>query len=184
MLKYLIHYFFNQKMLIFPFVVLGIILLTIIGISLPKQSEIIVSKLIQRNTDVVFHHFADFEQFAKWNYWSKKSDHNKQLIQDEKMSVGHRYEWQGNHKMTSGSIEITHIEVNQRIEFLMNIGFVKSAIARIDFETKENGTLVLCKIYIQYGKNPISKLTYLRNKRSIKKGFEFGLNNLKEQLEK
>jgi hypothetical protein len=48
-------------MLIFPFAVLGIILLTIIGISLPKQSEIIVSKLIQRNTDVVFHHFADFE---------------------------------------------------------------------------------------------------------------------------
>ena len=77
-------------MLIFPFAVLGIILLTIIGISLPKQSEIIVSKLIQSNTDVVFHHFADFEQFAKWNYWSKKSDHNKQLIQVEKMSVGHR----------------------------------------------------------------------------------------------
>jgi hypothetical protein len=66
----------------------------------------------------------------------------------------------------------------------MNIGFVKSAIARIDFETKENGTLVLCKIHIQYGKNPISKLTGLRYKRSIKKGFEFGLNNLKEQLEK
>lgn len=171
-------------MILFPFALLFVVTLTIFAVSIPKQSELIISQYIKSNTDIVFHQFADFEQFSKWNYWSKKLKSEKQLVTDEKMTVGHKYEWQGGYKIKSGSIEITHIEVNERIEFLMKLGHSSSAIARIDFETKENGTLVVWKIIIHHDKNPISKLKGLLYKRSIKKDFEFGLKNLKEQLEK
>lgn len=173
-------------MMIILYILLGIfILLTILGIiGFFFPTKIHVERNIDLNKDpaIVFVEVADFEKFVEWSPWSSKDPDMTQNFEGEKISVGYKYTWKGNRKVGKGSMVITHIEANERVD--MDLQFGSFPVVKCGFILKPiNGGTNLTWYYDgQLGNNPFSRLMGPMMVKFIGKDFNEGLNNLNKKL--
>ena len=159
-----------------------VVILAIIGWLSPKEIHVESKRHISAEPDRLFIELGDFENFVTWNPWSYKDPNIKNEFEGEKMSYGSIYRWKGNRHVGTGSIEITHIEVNEKIEMELRFGPGRPAQATFHLEPDQNGTTVTWSLDSNMGNNPFSRVVGRMMKKYITKDFEFGLKRLADKL--
>lgn len=171
--------------LILLLVLAVLILLTLaIGWILPSAVHVERSISIRAEPETVFKHLGDFEMFVIWSPWSGKDPAMKTTFSGDQFSVGHRYEWKGNRKVGVGSMEISHIEANRKLNIDLNFGPRGNSLTSFELITEETGTKVIWSFDMDMGSNPTSKLMGSMMDNFIGRDFSLGLNNLKNTIEK
>ena len=176
----------TREMSILLYILLGaltfISLIALIGLFLPQQVKVERSIIIEAEPAIIFDEIADFENFVTWNTWTKKDPAIKQWFEGEKFSVGSKYSWEGNKKVGKGSMEITHIEANRRVNLDMNFG--PSGVANCGFilEPIDEKTKVTWYFNSDMGRNPLTKLIGPMMDKFIGKDYSEGLKNLAEKI--
>ncbi len=157
-------------------------ILAIIGLFSPKQIRIDVERDIAADADLIFVQIADFENFVSWNPWSLKDPNIRNEFEGEKMSYGAIYRWKGNRQVGNGSMEITHIEANERVEMELRFGPGRPAKATFQLIKKENATHVIWSLESNLGSNPFTRVIGRMMGKVIRKDFTIGLDLLANKL--
>lgn len=171
------------------FLYIGVILLvllvviTILGLRAKDTLSINESILLNTDRQTIFIEVAAFENFVTWNPWTTKDPAIQQTFEGEPMSVGSKYIWSGSRKVGSGSMEITHIEANERVDMLLRFGHQDNP-AKTWFALTDEGKQVKLtwSFEMELGKNPLWRFFAQIMKGLIKKDYVKGLNNLKLKL--
>lgn len=170
-------------------IILGIIAVLIIiffvgGLFLPKTYSVNRSTVINAPDSVIYKNISDFNEFLKWNPWSKMEPTAKMVITGPVSAPDHLYTWEGK-KTGSGQMKIKSVEVNKMVD--MELKFMKPyeslADCRFDIAPEGTGQKVT---WTMSGENDgtFSKWMSLMMDSMVGKDFEAGLKNLKEKAEK
>ena len=157
-------------------------ILALIGLFSPKQIHLEVKRVIPADADQIFVQIADFENFITWNPWSLKDPNIRNTFEGEKMSYGATYRWKGNRQVGNGSMEITHIEANERVEMELRFGPGRPAKATFELIKKENATQVIWTLDSNLGSNPFTRVIGRMMEKVIRKDFTLGLERLEAKL--
>jgi len=157
-------------------------ILALIGLFSPKQIRLEVEKDIAADADQIFVQIADFENFVTWNPWSLKDPNIRNEFEGEKMSYGAIYRWKGNRQVGNGSMEIIHLEANERVEMELRFGPGRPAKAIFQLIKKENGTHVIWSLESNLGSNPFTRVVGRMMGKIIRKDFTLGLERLSAKL--
>ncbi len=96
--------------------------LLLIAFLLPKQYEVQRSVVINTPPSAVFEQVADFNNYLKWNVWSKMDGNAKNIITGIPKTVGSAWQWEGK-EIGQGGLTIKKIVPNEMIEY--ELMFVK-----------------------------------------------------------
>jgi hypothetical protein len=157
-------------------------ILAIIGLFSPKQIHLAVEREISADADEIFVQIADFENFVTWNPWSLKDPNMRNEFEGEKMSYGAIYRWKGNRQVGNGSMEITHLEANERVEMELRFGPGRPAKATFQLNKKENATQVIWSLDSNLGSNPFTRVVGRMMEKVIRKDYTLGLERLAKKL--
>lgn len=159
-----------------------VVLLTIVGLRMPKIVKVEEYILLNSDATEVFVQVCDFENFVKWSPWTDKDPQMKMTFEGERMTPGSSYNWEGNRKVGSGTMEIIHIEANRKVDF--NLQFGKRPVSKAGFilEPHDGQTKLTWYLETDMGPNPISRVMGPMMKQFISNDFRTGLNNLKTLL--
>jgi hypothetical protein len=184
-----LHYL-RRKLIMSVFIIIFIVLtaivvlLTIVGLRMPKIVQVEESILLNSDPAEVFIQVCDFENFVKWSPWTDKDPDMKMTFEGERMTPGSSYKWQGNRKVGSGTMEIIHIEVNRKVDFNLTFGNRPVSKAGFILEPHDGQTKLTWYLETDMGPNPISRVMGPMMKQFIGKDFRTGLNNLNTLLKK
>ncbi|MDQ8054212.1 MAG: SRPBCC family protein [Pedobacter sp.] len=170
-------------------IILGIILVLVIiffvgGLFLPKTYSVNRSTVINAPDSVIYKNISSYDEFLKWNPWSKMEPNIKTTVAGPVGQPGHMYTWVGD-KTGSGQMTIKSAEPNKMVD--MELKFIKPfeslADARFDLAAEGTGQKVT---WTMSGENDgtFSKWMCLMMDGMVGKDFEAGLKSLKEKSEK
>ncbi|RZK55734.1 MAG: polyketide cyclase [Pedobacter sp.] len=164
-------------------VVLAVIVL-VGGMFLPKTYTVSRSTVINAPDSVIYKNIADYNEFLKWNAWSKMESGIKVKISGPIAKPSHFYEWEGD-KTGQGSMKITKVELNKMVD--MELRFIKPfeslADTRFDIVPEGSGNKVT---WTMSGDNNLMGKwmgVFMSMDKMIGKDFEDGLKFLKEKSE-
>lgn len=169
-------------LIIFIILTAIIVLLTIIGLTLPREIRIEESRTMSGDSEVFFREICDLEKFVIWSPWTSKDPTMQMTFSGEKMTPGSKYEWKGNNKVGQGSMELTHIEVNRKVVFELTFGNRPASQAGFIIEPGEVETKVTWYLETDMGPNPIARTMGPVMKKFISKDFQIGLENLENHV--
>jgi len=171
------------KILLSIIVVLAIIIIAG-SFFLPKSYSVNRTITINAPDSVIYKNIADYNEFYKWNAWSKMDPQAKVTITGTIAQPGHLYQWNGE-KSGTGQMKINKVETNQMVD--MELKFIKPmesvADTRFDIEKDATGNKVIWTMSGE-SKGIINKWFCLFMDKMIGKDFENGLKSLKEKSEK
>ena len=98
------------------------------------------------------------------------------------MSYGSLYRWKGNRQVGNGSMEIIHLEANERVEMELRFGPGRPAKATFQLIKKENSTQVIWSLESNLGSNPFTRVIGRMMGKIIRKDFKVGLERLSAKL--
>ncbi|MFD2162195.1 SRPBCC family protein [Paradesertivirga mongoliensis] len=154
------------------------------GLLLPKTYSVSRSVAINAPDSVVYKNVADFNNFLKWNPWSKMEPEAKEVISGPVSQPGHMYTWDGE-KTGQGQMTIERTEPYKLIDFELKFikPFESLADTKFSFEPAANQTTVS---WTMQGNNntTMEKWMSLMMDGMLGKDFESGLKSLKEISEK
>lgn len=154
------------------------------GLLLPKTYSVNRTTVINAPDSVVYKNIADFNEFLKWNPWSKMEPTAKTTISGPVGQPEHLYQWEGK-ETGSGQMKVTGVEANKMID--MELKFIKPfesiANTRFDLTKEGTGTKVTWTMSGE-SKGTMDKWMGLCMDGMIGKDFESGLKFLKEKAEK
>jgi len=163
-------------------VVLAIIIV-VVSFFLPKTYFVNRSILISAPDSVIYRNIADYNEFYKWNSWSKMDTAAAIKITGEIAKPGHLYQWDGK-KNGKGQMKITHVEPNKMIDMELKFIDPMESIAdtRFDIIPAEQSNKVT---WTMSGKSEgiVSKWMGLMMDKMVGKDFEDGLKSLKKKSE-
>jgi len=166
--------------------IIAVLAVIIIGGSffLPKSYSVNRTITILAPDSIIYKNIADYQEFYKWNAWSKMDPKAKITITGTAAQPGHLYQWDGE-KSGTGQMLINKVEANKMVD--MELKFIKPmesiADTRFDIEKAENGNKVTWTMSGD-SKGIINKWFCLFMDKMIGKDFEDGLKSLKEKSEK
>lgn len=154
------------------------------GMFLPKTYSVNRSIVINAPDSVIYKNIADFNEFTKWNPWSKMEPTAKITVSGPVAQPGHLYEWVGD-KTGTGQMLIKSVTPNQLA--VIELKFIKpmenTAETSFDITKDGNGNKVTWTMGGECT-TTFSKWTSLMMDKMIGKDFESGLQSLKEKSEK
>lgn len=174
-----------MKVLKIILIVLAIIvaLFLIVAAFLPSQAHIERSVTINAPVDTVFTFAADFNNFIKWDPWSRMEPEAKQEITGPAGQVGQKWAWEGE-VIGKGHMTITQIVPNEKIE--AKLVFLDPQTVEADnimkFDSTAQGTRVRW-IYESELDYPVGRYFGLMLDGMLGKDLESGLSNLKDIFE-
>lgn len=171
------------KILLIIIAVIGAIVV-IGGLLLPKEYAVERSIVIKAPDSVVYNNVADFEEFYKWNPWSKMDPKAKVNYNGTPATVGHSYEWNGE-ESGNGTMTITNLEANKMVD--IDLHFIKPMESKADTKftlTPETDGTKITWHMTGVCDGIISKWFGVMMDGMIGKDFESGLANLKNKVEK
>lgn len=172
--------------------IIGIILAVLValvliaGLIAPKNFTVTRSTVINAPADVVYHNFATFEGFNKWNPWYKYDTAAVVTIEGTDGAVGAKRSWVGNEKVGKGSMTVTRVEPGKEVEY--DLVFIEpyetKSVVTTTMEPTEGGQKVTwtTKGDMKYPFNAMA--LFMSMDKMLGPDFEAGLNNLKELSEK
>jgi hypothetical protein len=157
----------------------------VIGLILPNEKSVSVTKTISSNQEKVFSMVNDLKKWEKWSPW---------IEYDPKMSLSYSepsqgkdawYSWKGNSRVGFGKYTITNSTPNVKIETLLNYEEQAPAKGYFLFNQVANGTQVTWSIEVGDDKTGvINKIfrgyNYLIMKFFLGADFNKGLDNLEK----
>ncbi|MFD0939455.1 SRPBCC family protein [Pedobacter boryungensis] len=170
-------------------VLLGIIVALVIiffvgGMFLPKTYSVSRTTTINAPDSVIYKNVADFNEFLKWNPWTKMEPTAKVTITGNPGQPGHLYEWVGD-KVGTGQMKLTEAMANQSV--VEEMKFIKpmesSSTVRFDIAKEGNGNKATWTISGE-SVGTMNKWMGLFMDKMMGKDFEDGLKSLKEKSEK
>ncbi len=170
--------------------IIGVIILALVliffvgGLFLPKSYSVNRTAVINAPDSVIYKNIADYNEFLKWNPWSKLEPSAKVTISGPVAQPEHLYQWDGK-ETGSGQMKIISVEPNKMID--MELKFIKPfeslADTRFDLAPEANGVKVTWTMSGD-SKGTMDKWMSLCMDGMIGKDFESGLKFLKEKSEK
>lgn len=155
------------------------------GLFLPKTYSVSRSATINAPDSVIYKNIADFNEFTKWNPWSKMEPSAKITVSGPVAQPGQLYAWEGKETGT-GQMKIIKAEPSKLVD--IELKFIKpfESIADTKFEIQPEGTGQKVTWTMSGDNNIISKwmCVFVSMDKMIGKDFEDGLKNLKEKSEK
>lgn len=166
---------------IFAIIVIGLVaLFFIIGLFLPKTYSISRSAVIKAPDSVVYKNVSDFNDFVKWNPWSKMEPGAKTVVQGTPSQPGHYYTWTGK-ETGKGSMKIEQLEPGKMVD--MDLTFIEpwqsTADTKFMFEPADGGTKVTWTMSGDYG-TTTERWMGLAMSGMLEKQFDEGLKYLND----
>jgi len=117
-------------------------LFLLVAAFLPSSYAVERSIEINKAPEIVFEHVADFNNYLKWNPWSKMDPTAKNTISGTQKTVGASWVWEGNEQLGKGSMTIEKIEPYKTIHSKLTFMEPYQSVARDSwtFEATANGT--------------------------------------------
>jgi hypothetical protein len=171
----------------FIFIVLVLIALTVVlALLAPKEYEINRSISINKPLEEVFTYLKSLKEQDDWSPWAEKDPNREKSFTGIDGEVGCISAWKGNKGVGEGEQEITNIVENVSVEtqlrFLKPFKSISDAYLRVKKEGE--GTQVIWGFRGKH-KFPVSiMMLFMNMDKAIGKDFEYGLNKLKNTLEK
>lgn len=165
-------------------IILALILIFFIGgLFLPKTYSVNRTTVINAPDSVIYKNIADYNEFLKWNPWSKMEPTAKITITGPVAQPEHLYQWEGK-ETGSGQMKIISVTQNKMVD--MELKFIKpfESIADTKFDLAPEGTGVKVTWTMSgESKGTMDKWMGLCMDKMIGKDFESGLKFLKEKSE-
>lgn len=148
----------------------------------PGQYVVERTKVIEAPRPVVYGILADLERFEAWSPWAGRDPDIETTITGEPGEVGAIYRWTGNDQVGEGSLEITAVNPQERIEqkLVFITPFESEAKTMFLLDDAEGGTEVTWRMEGENGF--VGKLmdTVMDMEAMIGKDYEAGLAKLNE----
>lgn len=154
-----------------------IVLLIVVGLTLPQHARVVASYEIDAPPATVFALVNDFHRVRLWSPWLENDPNARVEISGPERGVGARMSWDGP-VLGSGSQVITESHPHEYIDTLINPGEPSVARSRFDFRDTGSKTVVDWTFQADYGYNLVGRFTALLIKGVIRKDYENGLRNL------
>jgi len=164
-------------------IILAVIIIILVGsLFLPKTYSVNRSTVIKASDSTIYQNVSNFNEFVKWNPWSKMEPSAKITISGPVAQPNHLYQWNGD-KTGSGQMEIKSVTPNQMVN--IELKFIKPfeslADTRFDIIPQGDSTKV---VWTMSGESKgLKKWMGLMMDKMIGKDFEDGLKYLKEKSE-
>jgi effector-binding domain-containing protein len=170
--------------ILFVFLIIVVALLLIVAAFVPKNYEVERTVTIDAKPCQVFPEAQYFQNFVKWDPWSRQDTAIKQTFEGEPGAAGSKYSWESE-KVGSGYMErITNTKdkaITNKIVFTAPQSGVSDGFMRFDEGADENQTVVTWGFSGETG-YPWNIMNLFLDG-MVGKDFETGLANLKEIVE-
>jgi hypothetical protein len=167
------------------FIAILVLIFVIGGLFLPKTYSVSRSAVINAPDSTIYTNIADFNQFVKWNPWSKMEPSAKVTVSGPTAQPEHLYQWEGKETGT-GQMKIVKVEPSKMID--IELKFIKpfESLADTKFAIQPDGAGNKVTWSMSGENNLISKwmCVFVSMDKMIGKDFEDGLKSLKEKSEK
>ena len=150
---------------------------------LPNNYSVSRSTIIKAKDSVVYSNVVDFNNFLKWNPWSRMEPSADVEITGEAGAPGHFYQWHGK-ELGEGHMKIQEVKpyTAADLQLIFEEPFKSEAQNHFTFEEVQEGTKVTWSMQGQ-SDAVTDKWIYLTMDHMLGKDFESGLKNLKELSE-
>jgi hypothetical protein len=154
------------------------------GQFLPNNYSVSRTTVIKAEDSVVYKNVVDFNNFLKWNPWSRMEPTAWVDITGDAGTPGHFYQWNGK-ELGKGHMKIQEVKPYKAADFQLTFEepFKSEAQNHFSFEKVAEGTKVTWSMQGQSDAT-VDKWMYLTMDQMIGKDFDSGLQNLKELSEK
>lgn len=166
--------------IIIAVMILLVATLLIYAATQPNTFRLQRSANIMAPPDKILPFLNDFHQWLVWSPWEKLDPELKRSFSGASQGKGARYEWEGNSKVGTGSMEITEAapsKIKLKLDFLKP--FEAHNIAEFTLEPRGAATNVT---WAMYGPQPfMAKVMslFMNCEKMVGPQFETGLANLK-----
>jgi len=159
-----------------------ILLLVVVGLTLPQHARVVASHEIDARPATVFALVNDFHRASLWSPWIETDPNARILYSGPTHGVGATIRWDGL-VLGTGTQTITESRPFEHIGTVINAGEPGAANSWFDFTDTGSATVVNWTFETDYGYNLVGRYAALLLKGIIKKDYEHGLNNLAELAE-
>lgn len=154
-----------------------IVLLVVIGLSLPRQARVVAALEINARPATVFAQINDFSRVALWSPWLERDPNARVDIAGPQRGVGASMQWDGL-ILGSGSQRITASEPFSLVATEINPGEPPYAVGRFELHDTGTKTVVSWSFEADHGYNLVGRYTWLLLRGVIRRDYEHGLRNL------
>jgi hypothetical protein len=164
-------------------VIILVLIFFIGGMLLPKTYSVSRTKLINAPASTVYTNIADFNNFLKWNPWTKMEPSAKVEISGTPAQPGHLWKWKGE-ETGEGQMEIQKVQPYSEVDFILTFTTPYESSANNTFNLKPLGDKTEVTWTINgSGSSAMERWMYLNMDNMLGKDFESGLENLKNLSE-
>ncbi|MBC7863247.1 MAG: SRPBCC family protein, partial [Bacteroidia bacterium] len=164
------------------FVVVVYLVLCIFG---PKENGISRTVSINASPEVVSSTMGDYKFFVeKWSPWTEKDPNAKITYTGDPKTVGHKYTWEGNDSVGSGSMTVDSISANRvvtALEFLKP--FKSSNKMWLDVQPDGAGSKVEWKMRGEIPFMMRGMMMFMNFEKIMAPDFDKGAKKMKEAIE-
>jgi hypothetical protein len=161
-----------------------LILLVLIGLLLPSNTEVERSIVIEAPADEVFPHLNSMRAFHAWSPWSAVDPDTQYEFSGPDQGVGSRMAWHsGDGRVGQGSQQITAILPTERVEMKLEFGEQGDGTAAFLLDSEGDATRVRWQFRTEFGWDLFSRYVGLMLDSMIGAAYEKGLRTLKDQIE-
>lgn len=166
------------------FLVVLILLLVTVSFFLPDHSHLERSIVIDADQQRVFETVSNIRTFNEWSPWANLDPEAKYSYSGPDAGVGAKMTWQSDKQSVgSGSMEITGMEPDRRVEMAIGFGDQGQARAYLDLEPVAGGTRVTWGFDSDHGYDPMARYFGLMMDKFLGPPYEQGLADLKRYVE-
>lgn len=154
------------------------------GMLLPKTYSIHRATVIKASDSVVYMNVANFNNFLKWNPWTKMEPSAKVSISGDVAQPGHLWQWEGEETGT-GEMELKNAHPYSLLDFELRFTapFESTAQTNFKFDQTTDGINVTWTMSGESNTN-MERWMGLFMDKMMDKDFTEGLQSLKELSEK
>jgi Polyketide cyclase / dehydrase and lipid transport len=154
------------------------------GMLLPKTYSVSRSTMINASDSTIYNNIANFNEFLKWNPWSRMEPTAKTTISGPVAQPDHLYKWVGD-ETGSGQMKIKQVETNKMVDIELKFIEPFESLADTKFEITTDGANKKVTWSMSGDNDLMGKWmgVFMSMDSMIGKDFEDGLKNLKEKAE-
>lgn len=166
--------------------VLFLIAILFIGYFLPKNEEVLVSKVVKCDINQSYTMVNQLKNWEKWSPWFEKDPTMKLTYSDSTSGVGAFYSWVGDKEDNFGKMTVTNTVENSQIDLSLNYTDRGETPCKFKFISVENGTQIDWSMKAGYSdnwfiKNFLGGYGYMMMNFFLNKDFSKGLTNIDNQ---
>ncbi|MCB0476779.1 MAG: SRPBCC family protein [Crocinitomicaceae bacterium] len=169
-------------MIILAIIFGALVFIGLIGFLFPRKVHVERTLILDTSIEKVWTQVSELENFGLWNPWAKKDPNIE--IEITGTGKGSKYKWKGNRSVGEGSLEITNLEQNRKVDMELLFGRNPNpATTSIILQSEGIKTKITWTMDTDMGNNPAGRYMGLFMDKFVGKDYEIGLENLRNVCE-